>query len=454
MRKISLVIISVIVATTLAGLSTSCNRNVFDQDIYIEIVDTLSPVDSVDPGHTWQLSSQKTLVVNINSSDDVKKLQILTDDPMASETALVVAEREVEKIDQFSMTISYPTQLKKLYAALVDSEGLYTVTSITPSSTNRLDFSSPLYQSQKIDYTPSPQYYAYCFEGEFPVPGDYDYNDMVMHIALERTGLKEMRFHVRLAAVGTSERQLAGAIRFPNEKKDKDSALISMEDIDTLFTVDDKSFNVNMHGEMITKQNMIVQKETDLLLKGRNGEPILNLFADAHWAMGDIRQNEYGIYSRKLYNVSQTSGTSSTGVVSQVTVPRTITYVLRVKNENILNYLTLDNIDPFIILQYNGAIEEVHTYPYRKVQALNKYPYVDVQNLPWALVIPSGTFNHPLEGVNMGFKMKSNSEMYPGYDILFGAYSTRGHAFGEWAESRNKSTDWYHYPEINQVFIW
>lgn len=454
MKKIIYAVAVMMAVMVSAGIGSSCSKNVFNEETYREIVDTLSPVDSVDPSHTWQLSAQKTLVVNVSDDKSVELLQILTDDPLTSKNALVVAQREVYADEQFSMNISYPLLSTKLYAALIDAEGRYTLASFNPSSTNRVDFSNPIYLSQKVDYTPQPQYYAFCFEGEYPVPNDYDYNDVVMHMALERTGLKEMRFHVRLAAVGNVERQYAGAIRFPSVKKDQEDALITQKDIDTVFTVDNKSFNLNMHGEMITKQNMYVQKETDLLLEGRNGEPILNLFADAHWAMGDIRQNELGIYTRKLYNVSQSSGTSSSGVVSVVMVPRTVTIVMRVKDEKLLNYLTLDNIDPFILLQYNGVIEEVHTYNYRSVQALMNYPYVDVQNLPWALVIPSGSFNHPLEGVNMGFKMKSQNEQYPGYDILFGAYSTRGHAFGEWAESRNKSTDWYQYPEQNQVFIW
>lgn len=453
MKKIGFVIMIVIAVCILAGVNSSCKRNVFDEDIYKEIADTLSPVDSVDPNHTWELSTQKTLILNINAGVGAKKLMILTDDPSTTSTAQIIAQRDVEENDQFSMTISYPQLLTTLYAALIDAEGNYTVTKVKPSSSNRVDFSSPTYKSKMVDYTPQLQYYSYCYEAEFPEFGDYDYNDLIMRIALERAGPKEMRIHVQLAALGC-DRSLSGAIRFPTENKDEEHGLITMKDIDSVYTVDGKSFNVNMHGETITKQNMTTIKTTDLLMEGMNGEPILNLFADAHWAMGDMRENEYGVYEHKYYNVSQSSGKSSTGATYQVTVPREVIFVLKLKEELPLNYLTLDNIDPFIQKNYSNSIYEVHTFPYKSVTAFNKYHYVDTKNLPWSLVMPSGTFNHPLEGINIGFKMKSDKEKYPGYDILFGAYSTRGHAFGEWAENRNKSTDWYHYPETSQVFIW
>ena len=75
------------------------------------------------------------------------------------------------------------------------------------------------------------QYFAFCYEQEFPEPGDFDYNDVVMHIALERANAREMYFHVRLAAVGANK-QLAGCLRMPD---------IDYNDIETVYTVDDRS---------------------------------------------------------------------------------------------------------------------------------------------------------------------------------------------------------------------
>ena len=161
MKKIGFVIMIVIAVAILAGGNSSCKRDVFDQDTYKEIADTVSPVDSIDPNHTWELSSQKTLIMNINAGVGAKKLMILTDDPATTSSAKIISQRDVEENDQFSTTISYPQLLSTIYAALIDAEGNYTVTKIKPSSSNRVDFSSPMYKSKKVNYTPQLQYYTY-----------------------------------------------------------------------------------------------------------------------------------------------------------------------------------------------------------------------------------------------------------------------------------------------------
>jgi LruC domain-containing protein len=294
-----------------------------------------------------------------------------------------------------------------------------------------VNFSNAFIKQQSLNHAPLLQYYAFCYEQEYPQPGDYDYNDVVMHIALERANPREMYIHVRLAAVG-ADQQLAGCLRLPE---------IAYNDIDTVYTVGDKSFN-----KEITDQYMMVQKSHDLLLKGRSGEPILNLFADAHWATGDILNADFGIFQRKKYNVTKSSGKDE-----QLMVPREVTFVLRFKTDTRANAMTLDNIDPFVMRLYNGAGMEIHSYNYRTVNALYEYAYIDVEHLPWALVVPIGSFCHPLHGMNMGFRRKDKTT---GASILFGAYDWADHAFGEWAMNKNKSTDWYSYPNKANVFIW
>ena len=275
-----------------------------------------------------------------------------------------------------------------------------------------------------------------------PEPGDNDYNEVVMHLALERTGEKEMRIHVKLAAVGSTT-PLAGLIRLPE---------YTMDDIDSLYAVGGSSFNVNMAGDEIKQQNSYVEDNDllgKLLVRGKNGEAIINLFADAHWAIGDVKNNEYGQFNRKQYNVNY--GTTST---TAELLPREIVYVLKVKDPLKLSYLTLEDIDPFVMKLYGNVRREIHTFPYRKVDALYENKYIDVQNLPWALVIPSGSFWHPLHGQNIGFRMKT--EYTQGSEVLYGAYRMQGHAFGEWSVNRNKAIDWYlnDYATRSQVYIW
>lgn len=429
MKRIVYFVMIALGFSLLMGTGTSCKKEVFDPNVYDTLIKIQSPVDSVDPTHTWTLTKTANVIVEANANIGTRQVQILDDNPVSSPSARIIAKRELAEGERAGLNISYPSNLSTLYAACVDEAGAYTVTNFSPSQ-SEVNFSSPLAKQQKLNYTPDLQYYAFCYEQEYPEPGDYDYNDVVMHIALEPVSPKITYIHVKLAAVGASV-QLAGAIRLPE---------LGFEEIDSVWTVDGQSFNKG-----ITEQYLIVQKDLSLLLRGKNNEAVLNIFADAHWATGDDMNADFGVFKRKRYNVTKVSGTDA-----QLMVPREVVFAIRTTTENRSQTLTLDNIDPFIIKQYSGANMEVHTYNYRSVTALYDYRYIDVAHLPWALVVPSSTFNHPLHGINMGFRMRDNT----GLGIMFGAYATTGHAFGEWAMSKTKSTDWYFYPDKSNVFEW
>lgn len=426
----------------MTGVGTSCSKTAFSEEIYDSLIELKSPVDTVDPNHTWMMTAKMTLNVDVNGGVGAKMFQVLTDDPLASSDVNIIAQMPVEENDQFSMMVSYPQRMTTLYGALVDAEGRFTVTKFKPSSSVSVDFSSPIFKSQTLSDQPSLLYYAYCYEDEMPEPGDYDYNDLVMHLAFERKGEKEMRFHVKVAAVG-SNKQLAFLVRLPG---------LSMDDIDSLYAVDDKSFNVNMHGEQLKQQSSYVENDkllNKLLVTSKNGEPIINFFADAHWAIGEVKYNDYGQYDRKQYNVNY--GTTST---TAELLPREIVFVMKVKDAQKLNSLTLEDVDPFAMKAYGNVIREIHTFPYRFVDALYENKYVDVKNLPWALIIPSGSFWHPLHGQNIGFRMRNDYTQ--NNEILYGAYRKQGHSFGEWSLNRNLSLDWYLNENAtkSQVYIW
>lgn len=430
MKRLVYLLISIIGVSALIGTGVSCKKEMFDAAIYDTLVKIKSPVDSVDPNHKWELTMSKYIIVTANAGTGTRQVQIFDENPMFSESAQIIAQLDITEGERIGLSISYPSILTTLYAAAKDSMGTYTLTKFNPINRD-VDFSNPIVSGHTLTNTFRPQYFAFCYEQEFPEPGDYDYNDVVMHIALERANPREMYFHVRLAAVG-GDQQLSGCLRLPD---------IQFEEIDTAYTIGDQTFNKD-----ITDQVMQVLQEHDLLLKGLKGEAILNLFADAHWATGDIMNEDFGMFKRKQYNVTKTSSTDA-----QLMVPREITFVLRFKTDIRANGITLDNIDPFVIHQYNGARMEIHTYNYRHAMALYEYNYTDVDNLPWALKIPYSSFCHPLHGVNMGFRMKDSNS-----SILFGAYSQQGHSFGEWSMNRNNCLDWYmpEYATKTQVFTW
>lgn len=430
-RWITMLIVAVVVVT-----NYSCgNHDLFDQQITQNISDSLSPVDSLDRYHNWLLTDSRSVTVVANANVNAQWLKILTADPRQDADAEVATQVMIADGETTSLSFCYPKILTTLYAALVDDQGLYTVATFTPND-RKVDFSDPLYTKQMISYTPLPQTFVYCYEEEMPdfLKVDFDFNDVILNISYERTGEREVRFHVQLAAVGT-DRQVGAAIRLKNFKYDE---------IESITTEGDASFNVNNKGQEVPKQILVVHKKKDPLLESLNDrEAVINLFCDAHWATGALQTGDenYGVLQRKLYNVKKGSGTDY-----QTMVPREITYIVTFKDKSGLEYLDFDLIDPFIIKEYNGGIFEVHQYANRNDCVLNDYKIAEIVKLPWSLVIPYKKFRHPLEGENIGFKKKNV--------LSFGAYGKRGHSFGEWSMNHELSQDWYlnEYASDNQVY--
>ena len=431
-RWITLTMVAAIVVAT-----NSCSsHDMFDQQVTQNISDSLSPVDSLDRNHNWLLTKTRSITVEANANVNAQWLKILTDDPRLSEDAEVATQVMItEGQKTYNMSFCFPSIVTTLYAALIDDQGLYTVTAFSPED-SKVDFSEPLYTKQNILYTPQPQTFVYCYEEEMPdfLKVDFDFNDIILNISYERTGEREIRFHVELAAVGT-DRQVGAAIRLKNFKYDE---------IESVTTVGGASFNVNTSGQDVPDQMLVVHKDrTPLLMSNtENKEAVINLFCDAHWATGDLLTENFGLIQRKRYNVNKGSGTGY-----QTMVPREVTYIVTFKDKTGLEYLNFDLIDPFIIKEYNGGIFEVHQFATRNDWVLKEYKIADIVKLPWALTIPYKKFLHTLEGVNIGFKRK---------DIIgFGAYSkVRGHTFGEWSMNSNLAQDWYlnEYASESQVY--
>jgi hypothetical protein len=56
------------------------------------------------------------------------------------------------------------------------------------------------------------QTYSFLFEENYPEPGDYDYNDVVLRISQERIAENKISVNVTISAVGAAK-QIAGCIR-------------------------------------------------------------------------------------------------------------------------------------------------------------------------------------------------------------------------------------------------
>lgn len=411
----------VIVTTILASLS--CSKEIYNEETHHEIIRYLSPVDSVDQQHTWRLTENHTYTVSANASVGATRLEIYSGNPVESAEAEMMARVFVKDGQQVTLNVSMPAILSTVYAVLVDAEGYMTVTSFNKDTRN-VDFSDPIAKKQKPTLlTPRIMAYTYCFEENFPEPGDYDYNDAVMRIALERTGQKTIDIHTTLSAVG-AEKMLAGAIRLVGYR---------YQDIDSVVAKNGKTFNEKAPSTVYD-----LFTSDDLLQKGRNGEAVLNIFLDAHWAMGDNLPEINGDFPHYKYNVSRSY---SDGY--EITYAKNITYTVYFKSESSLNNFSLDMIDPFLMTFYSGARLEIHIDEFASAQTMYTYNTISFKDLPWGLKIPTRYFKYPLEGNQIGFRKE-------GY--MFGAYMTVGHGFGEWCEDHRNYLDWYLYPTENQVF--
>ena len=411
----------VIVTTILASLS--CSKEIYNEETHHEIIRYLSPVDSVDQQHTWRLTENHTYTVSANANVGANRLEIYSGNPVESAEAEMMARVFVTDGQQVTLNVSMPTILSTVYAVLVDADGYMTVTSFSKETRN-VDFSNPIAKKQKPTLlTPRIMAYTYCFEENFPEPGDYDYNDAVMRIALERTGQKTIDIHTTLSAVG-AEKMLAGAIRLVGYR---------YQDIDSVVAKNGKTFNEKAPSTVYD-----LFTSDDLLQKGRNGEAVLNIFLDAHWAMGDNLPEINGDFPHYKYNVSRSY---SDGY--EITYAKNITYTVYFKSETSLNNFSLDMIDPFLMTFYSGARLEIHIDEFASAQTMYTYNTISFKDLPWALKIPTRYFKYPLEGNQIGFRKE-------GY--MFGAYMTVGHGFGEWCEDHRNYLDWYLYPTENQVF--
>ena len=444
MKHLRWIIPLIVTVILVANSACSPNNDLFDQKATQIISDSLSPVDSIDPNHTWMLTGTRNITVKANVNVNARWLKILTADPRKSANAEVATQVMIADGESVFLSFCYPKTLTALYAALVDDEGRFTVTEFTTSDYT-VDFSEPLYTKQLMSYIPQPQTFVYCYEEEMPdyTNLNFDYNDVVLGISFERTDEREIRFHVTLNAVGT-DHPMSAALHLKDFKYDE---------IDTVYTEGGASFNVNSKGEEIPEQvispNLLRTKE--LLLKSQSQdkeedkEAVINLFCDAHWATGDfLPPNDQWLIDHWHYNVSKTS---SSDMTYRTIVPKEVTYVVKFKEATRLEDLNFNLIDPFIIKEYLGGTFEVHQFAYSNDWVLKNYRIADIQKLPWALVIPYKKFRHPLEGVNIGFKKKGAQG--------FGAYSRMiGHTFGEWSMDQHLANDWYlnEYATENQVY--
>ena len=410
-----------VTAATIAGLP-ACNKDLFDPDAYKEIMSQESPIGDIDSTQNWRTTQRYKVDVTLNAAGvDARQLLILSPNKTAGSYE-VLSKLYASNGQTVAANFSAPIIAEQLYAAVYDGSS-YTLQPFEAGQAT-VDFSSVSPERTGVRISLTQQGYTYCFEDGMPEPSDYDYNDLVLRVVKERTGERELKLNVTLAAVG-STMPMGAAIHL---------AGVNFSDIESVTTHGSRyQFVENYPLERL------YLKSADTLQQARNGEAVIALFEDAHWALDGRNLNtENGMFMRYTYNTLRANNETS-----KERTPRIVTHTITFKSASVLDRLAMDDIDPFMLKDYNGGIWEVHTPAYEDAQVLWDYKLPDVEVMPWAIEVPTAMFRYPLEGKVLG-KYKNN--------VISGAYMEIAHSFGQWAANKEIAKDWYLYPTNRQVY--
>ncbi|MBR1414530.1 MAG: LruC domain-containing protein [Prevotella sp.] len=320
--------------------------------------------------------------------------------------------------------------------------------------------------------------YRYCFEDNFPQPGDYDFNDCVITVKPKVTD-NVVELTVSLDAVGATK-TIAAALRV------KGLTMTSHVDISIVGDDFDEGLPNNILtfiGDYKTQSgNNVTAVQnwkglTILTSAGRGSDAgndfVMRLFNDAHYAISYNGTKGQNRFSRWFYNTLDSSQAEDYPYADNV-YSRTIKYTFEFANNqsgrDYANKFVQENFDVFIVESHSGITWEVHTYPFKWDEVLSAYSsgnklssfrYANgvsgatsaIENYPWAICVP-GDFKYPLEWKSIcGNSTVSNVTMgqseevpYPNFEawaqLSEGAKAQASDAVKKWYENYNSSVVW------------
>ena len=407
-------------AFVLLGLTSCKNKDLFNKEIYDEMVDFKFMVDNMDRSHDWQLIKNSSVIVK--APDNVSRLQVLTADPYSSPNTEIAVEAGC--VDgQATLNYSIPIIQDMLYLAALASDGSYLGVVSFQYGTQEIDLRGVTLQNSGQLRTISPQTFSYLYEANFPEPDDFDYNDLVLRISKHYTSdPTQVLLTVKVDAVGI-QKQVAAAIQLAG------------------FTYEDVASVSILEGDIMDKDYPLPRRfiNSDLqLMRGRSGQAVLVLFEDAHWVMLKEKESDGSIF-RRMLNTSKIE----TENYSSFADPVTTTFCLNFKSAELAQKLTFDKMDPFIIEEYNGGLWEIHTYSHKFDEVLKDIYHGQASaydnHVSWCVTVPKGDFRYPIEGMSLGTYSSETGS-------VFGPYGY----FPRWMQNHTSNLDWYLNPTIPQ----
>ena len=161
---------------------------------------------------------------------------------------------------------------------------------------------------------PEPESFSmrYCFEDNFPTPGDYDFNDVVLTVTPTLND-KTLTIKVSLDAVGGTE-TIAAAMRLVGVNS---SDLVSYTVTKAFPSIDEMSWGATYHNIEHSDGFVPGGQEPNL-----TDNMVIVLFKDAHWAINPENANSGGP-DRVFYNTVEPGDFYTNNVT-----PTTATYTL------------------------------------------------------------------------------------------------------------------------------
>jgi LruC domain-containing protein len=264
--------------------------------------------------------------------------------------------------------------------------------------------------SPEVIYPAPLPSYTYVFEDNFPMVGDYDFNDIVLDVTIDydrnsSNGITATKLSVTLTAVGAAK-TLGAGLRIVNVPR---SQLGNY----ALSGADASRFQSSLTNSLFG-----TSEERD------NAYLTIPLFGDAHAVLG--------VPAGSITNTEEDGLTVATRTLV-ITIPQTGTDQL----------ITKDNLDFFIGYQYKGMQKrmEVHLYEFWNYGATAKGTIQQTNldlagNNTWAICAPD--FIYPNEYINICDESDTDNCGYP--------------MFLNWARNRNVNQGWFQHPNDKNVY--
>ncbi len=400
----------------------SCVKYEYSEEAYHEVMLEYFPVESVSSASVWDMCTKRRVTLT-SSLSDIRRVQVLSTNPYEDDrNCEILAEGNLLQGQSVMLLYYVPKTTNDVCFAALDEDGRYIQVITAVAGTAELTFDTPLANAQSFDL--QPQKFYYCFEENYPEAGDWDYNDLVLGVSMERTSdPKKVKLNVELHAVG-SLKQLAAAINLMGYDKSQIRSV-------TVDGTNNFVHNADAYRSIITSK--------ELLLKGKSGEAVINLFDDAHAAFTPAAEG--APVTRYYYNTVWDPSTRQDA--KNMTGPVT-SYIIEFLNASDAQEFGMANLDPFVALPYITVTFEIHTRKYKLNETLFYYyngqeaTYND--EFSFAIEVPYRDFYYPQEAMKIGTKKGAS---------IGGCFAKSGASFGEWLQGAENAKEWYKYPTGN-----